>query len=111
MYYVVDKQYGEPVDSGWSMIQGEFGVFLLNLASDPGNEVTNFFHNSFSVDGFALLVIGTLIFNKILRLDWMPCAPAYPQEDVVTIEKSSDNVEDAESIDVEEPDGIKLEEF
>ncbi len=41
----------------------------------------------------------------------MPCAPAYPQEDVVTIEKSSDNVEDAESIDVEEPDGIKLEEF
>ncbi len=110
MYYVVDKQYGEPVDSGWSMIQGELGACLLNLAPNRENKVTIFF-NSFSVDGFALLVVGTLIFNKILRLDWMPCAPAYPQEDVVTIEKSSDNVEDAESIDVEEPDGIKLEEF
>ncbi len=57
-----------------------------------------------SVDGFALLVMGTLIFNKLLRIDFLPCVPAYPVDKPVTVDEMSID-------DDEEPAEEKTEEF
>nr|VZI51047.1 unnamed protein product [Spirometra erinaceieuropaei] len=59
LFYAVSHRFGEPFDPAWGLIE---------------------------IDGFCMLVMGTLIFNKILRLDWIPCcaesAPAIPDESV-----------------------------
>ncbi|VDD84071.1 unnamed protein product [Mesocestoides corti] len=62
LFYVVGHQYGEPFHSGWSLVE---------------------------IDGFALLVMGTLIFNKTLRLDCLPCAPPYSADTPTTREETS----------------------
>ncbi|BHF74134.1 hypothetical protein SprV_0401721800 [Sparganum proliferum] len=59
LFYAVSHRFGEPFDPAWGLIE---------------------------IDGFCMLVMGTLIFNKILRLDWIPCCaestPAIPDESV-----------------------------
>uniref|UniRef100_A0A0X3NF88 Solute carrier family 35 member F6 n=1 Tax=Schistocephalus solidus TaxID=70667 RepID=A0A0X3NF88_SCHSO len=74
LFYAVSHRFGEPFDPAWGLIE---------------------------IDGFCMLVMGTLIFNKILRLDWIPCcgdsynsAPAIPEE---SVEVPGDSVTDDSS--------------
>ncbi|KAL3317470.1 hypothetical protein Ciccas_003882 [Cichlidogyrus casuarinus] len=75
VYYGINKQYGEAFDTQWGLIQSEFISFL--------------FFNTL-VDGFALLIIGTCIYNKILKLDWIKgCERVMSTEDT-SLEASVD---------------------
>ncbi|VDN25989.1 unnamed protein product [Dibothriocephalus latus] len=62
LFYAVSHRFGEPFDPVWGLIE---------------------------IDGFGMLVMGTLIFNEILRLDCIPCCgdlsatvPVVPDESV-----------------------------
>ncbi|CAH8296838.1 unnamed protein product, partial [Schistosoma turkestanicum] len=48
LYYAIGPPYGEPFSIGWGLIE---------------------------IDGFALLIIGTLIHNRVLDITLLPCCP------------------------------------
>lgn len=58
LFYSTRGRYGEPFDSSWGLIQ---------------------------IDGFACLVIGTLIYNKVMDLTFIPCCSEQADEPLVSV--------------------------
>ncbi|CAL8107051.1 unnamed protein product [Calicophoron daubneyi] len=71
LFYSMGSQFGEPFDLGWGLIQ---------------------------IDGFACLVIGTLIYNKVMDLSFMPCCKEPTPPDVVVDNSTVNNAGNEEFV-------------
>ncbi|CAH8444614.1 unnamed protein product [Heterobilharzia americana] len=78
LYYVIGPPYGEPFSIGWGIIE---------------------------IDGFALLIIGTLVHNRVLDITLLPCCPNSP-EPILTTEAIRSMSESSEPYSLDYTDTI-----
>ncbi|XP_018647591.1 hypothetical protein Smp_163220 [Schistosoma mansoni] len=77
LYYGIGPPYGEPFNIGWGLIE---------------------------IDGFALLIIGTLIHNRVLDITLLPCCPNSMDSIIIREEDIPDRSEFSEPYSLDHTD-------
>ncbi|CAH8432783.1 unnamed protein product [Schistosoma guineensis] len=77
LYYGIGPPYGEPFNIGWGLIE---------------------------IDGFALLIIGTLIHNRVLDITLLPCCPNSTDSIIIREEDIPDRSEFSEPYSLDHTD-------